>query len=293
MKIEDVVHKAYELSQTPDILLALEHELSRVLKEVAEQKLPQIESSIRRGFDKKDLFPFWSHYAPKQRGRNPIGDNIPSGDLGEKVVGLAILSGFLENLGSNSFLSPIGFPFGGDYRWITAIKGNPFVLHLDIKATGPRDNPNELVVPATQVTGYPDELTLEKGEFISVPLYVGAREPLHIIRPALSPIVPFKEKFIPQLTAFIKFVYRQESGAQLLDHLKIAIVPNGILLLSPSPYYKKYLQSTKKRKTPFNKGKDDEGRRSVAREGVRFRILLPWLSSLDREGWRVTTLSAQ
>lgn len=282
--------RSLAIQEDPSELINLEMALARILKKVAYNQMPLIKQAINAGF--QEMFPYWAHYTPRQRGRSPIGDNIPSGDLGEKVVGMAFVAGFLQLLGASSFLSPIGLPYGGDYRWITAINDTEVAIHLDIKATGPRDNPNELVVPANQVTGFPDIQNSGGAEvFVSVPLMVGAREPLQKVRPALSPLVPFKGRLIPQLTAFIKFVYTQRNGVQALDKLKIALVPNGILLLGPNPYYAKYLKSTARRKTPFNKGKDDAHRKSVVGEGLRFRILLDWLASLDPQQWRVTPIT--
>ncbi len=287
--IERAVQRAHELQKSPSELLVLERAAADALKNAALRQLPIIKAAIDGGFG--DLFPFWSQYAPRQRGRDPIGDNVPSGDLGEKVVGIALVAGLLQELGASTFVAPVGLPYGGDYRWIASINGVHVSMHIDIKSTGPRDNPNELVVPANQVTGFPDpDRCAATQSFVSVPLEVGAREPTSQVRPALSPLIPFRGELIPQLTAFVKFVYGQANGSQFLSALKLSVVPNGILLLGPEPYYVESLQRTPRRATPFNKGKDDAGRRAVVGDGARFRVLLDWLSSLDTGGWRVITI---
>ncbi len=282
--LSHVLKECERLHFNPAELINVEKRVALLIKEVAQSKYSLMEEAICYGFE--ELYPLWQYYAPKQRGKNPKGDNIPFGDAAEKIVGISLLAGLLEMLGTKGFLGPIGLPHGGDYRWVLAPEGEICVLHLDIKATGPRDNPKELVVSTNQVTGFPDlEETQRRSMFVSLPLKVGKskkKEPDDVY-PALPPLVPFRGKIIPQITTFVKVIYEQKEHSQQLSQLKIALVPNGILLLGPQPHYSEHLKVI-----PFRRGKDDKKRKDVAEGRARFRIPLDWLAKLDE--WRLSQL---
>ena len=277
-----------------DLLLDIEHEATSLLASVIKSKIGLISRHIDFGF--KELFPFWNRYIPRSRGRAPIGDNIPAGDLGEKVVGLSIFGGLIEAVGADNIYGVPSTPFGGDYRVIL----RKYILHIDIKSTGPRDDPLELVVPPNQVTGDGAVVAADSNSVSNNPIAVGAkRENCGHTNPTLTPLAPAlidgNIQFLPQLTLFAKFVYRQEGVGQPLDKITLATVPNGILLFDKdgiryylSDKYRVSIASSGIRArpcSPFNFGKDDRGRHTAAPNSFRFRIKLPWLKHLDR--WRV------
>ena len=107
--------------------------------------LPSAEN-IYKDFSERalKLVPFWKNYPPEQRGRQPIGNSTPWLELGEKTIGSNIIAKLSSRF--NDIIFP-GLPTGGDIRFAT---DNVYV-HLDIKLTGPNDNPNEVVVPPNQV----------------------------------------------------------------------------------------------------------------------------------------------
>jgi len=300
--IERILHQAEEWRENPDYLLKLEKEVANSITKVIRTKLPGIKEAFKSGFT--DLYPLWGKYEPKQRGKKPTGLYTPMGDLAEKVLGISFIAGFLEAYGTNAFLSPISLPYGGDYRWIAQVGDYKFALHADIKATGPNDNPDELVVPTNQITGFPKCIEKPSGFFVNEEIKIGAKKTDKVV-PTLPALITHRGEIIPQVTVFLKIVYRKENelpplfppdmnteGAKkkvhahdkvhILDRIKIAVFPNAILL---SGHYKRFLSAQGKRKTPFNMGKDDKKQRKDG--SMRFRVSLSWLQELDPEKWRV------
>jgi len=170
---------------------------------------------------------YWELYAPIQRGHKPRGEAYPWGEVGEKVIEGHLYSSLNEMFERISFP---GIPYGHDIRFSTE---NSFV-HIDVKSTGPTDNPNEVVSSPNQVTGngmisssgmiYNDEVDM-KGPRIT-----------RRFRPELAPFYLLDNKIIPVLTFYIKVVYDVISpGDQPLQYIELICVPNGIpLFVAPN-----------------------------------------------------------
>jgi len=292
--IEQYMRQRDFFLQNQALLFDMERDATNLLAFVISNKVGSIAKQIDFGF--KELYPFWKKYTPRPRGRAPVGDNIPSGDLGEKVVGLSIFGGLIEVVGAANIHGIPSTPFGGDYRIVL----KDYILHIDIKSTGPRDDPSEIVVPPNQITGDGAIISMADEAVSNNPIAVGAKEETcAYTNPTLTPLAPAligkDVKTIPQFTLFIKFVYGQKEGGQPLEKITLATVPNGLLLFDERGI--RYYLSDKYRvsitdsgiKTrpcsPFNFGKDDRGRHAAAPNAFRFRIKLPWLRHLDP--WRV------
>lgn len=322
--IERILHQAEEWRENPNYLLELEKEAASSITEVIRTKLPGIKEAFKSGFT--DLYPLWGRYEPKQRGKKPTGLYTPMGDLAEKVLGISFIAGFLEAYGTNAFLSPISLPYGGDYRWIAQVGNYKFALHVDIKATGPNDNPDELVVPTNQITGFPKHIEELSGCVINETIKIGARKAVEVV-PTLPALITYKSDIIPQVTVFLKIVYRKEgegghqekskSGLPLLfppDQTKITSENNSVegIMNSEDAGEKTHdrihvLDRVKMAVFPnaillsghykgFLSGQG--GRATPFNMGkdaheeredgnMRFRISLSWLQNLDPEKWRV------
>jgi hypothetical protein len=205
-------------------LEALEQSIFKILL----KGLCDIAPAIKRDFDlAMDLRPFWEKYAPLQRGHKPRGEAFPWGEVGEKVI-----EGYLySNLGSlfGEIRFP-GLPYGHDVRFLT---GNAFV-QVDIKSTGPTDNPDEVVSSPNQVTGdglYVGGLTTNTAQTVQ-----GKRKTI-AFRPELSPFVVLSSKVYPVVTYYIKVAYLVlGKGDQPLHSLELVCVPNGLLMFDGPKY---------------------------------------------------------
>ena len=105
--------------------------------------VPEIEKEFKAA---PDYLPFWLNYAPRQRGRAPVGDAVPWGEVGEKLILATLAEGVAQQYPGVRYPA---LPFGGDFRFAT----DQVLLHLDVKMTGPRDNPDEIVASPNQVSG--------------------------------------------------------------------------------------------------------------------------------------------
>ena len=54
--------------------------------------VPEIEKEFKAA---PDYLPFWLNYAPRQRGRAPVGDAVPWGEVGEKLILATLAEGCL------------------------------------------------------------------------------------------------------------------------------------------------------------------------------------------------------
>jgi hypothetical protein len=230
--------------------------------------LPTAEN-IRLDFSTRpfELLPFWINYPPEQRGRAFSGKSIPWLELGEKTIGSNLIKEL--SLRFRDIIFP-GLPTGGDIRFLT---GNVFI-HLDIKLTGPTDNPNEVVVPPNQVSG--DGKHWKKG-------VINSTFPLNRVRggllnynfqPKLPPFYILDGKSFLCLTFFLDAIYGVESfGNHPLEYFELSCVPNGLIMFDGPRYCD----------TPglFIAGKDDN---TKAESTKRIRVRLKPLSTIN--GWR-------
>lgn len=179
--------------------------------------------NIKSDFDKViDLKDFWIRYAPKQRGHKPRGTSLPWGEVGEKV-----LDAYLYKIITSQFqkLNFVGLPYGHDIRFLSEYA----FIHLDIKSTGPNDNPNEVVASPNQVSG--DGFLLDKDGVANSKVLVNGLRKTMEFQPELPPFYIIDGQVYPTLTFYLKCVYKVITpGNQPLDYLELICVPNGLLM---------------------------------------------------------------
>ncbi len=218
------VAKAQLLKNNSEDLLLLEQQVTSILSKYLFNEY----SNIKQDFDSAWLsFPFWKVYAPIQRGHMPRGEAYPWGEVGEKVLE-GHLYASLKSLFPNIRFP--GIPYGHDIRFLT----NDAFIHIDVKSTGPTDNPNEVVSSPNQVTG--NGIFTPEGIINSEVDMAGARI-TRSFRPELPPFYLINERIIPVLTFYIKVVYSVHTlGNQPLEYIELVCVPNGLPFFE-SPNY--------------------------------------------------------
>ncbi|WP_045424582.1 BglI family type II restriction endonuclease [Vibrio jasicida] len=228
-------------------------------------------SNIKRDFDKAFNFkPFWSAYAPVQRGHKPRGEAFPWGEVGEKVV-----EGYLYSLLPQIFngVAFPGIPYGHDIRFSTS----DAFIHIDAKSTGPTDDLNEVVSSPNQVTG--DGAMFNGGEVRNNVTQMRGARVTRDFQPELAPFVIDNGIIKPVLTYYLKIAYTVSApGNQPLWYLELICVPNGLILLAEDG--PRLISNVQGMLTP---GKDEQ---HVARK--RTRIKLGPLSQLGQ--WRCTKI---
>src|SRR5258708_7909202 len=187
-----------------------------------------VASQLEIDFGKANsLRPFWSHYAPKQRGRAPTGSSSPWSEVGEK----SLSSNLIRAIGNaNDGISFPGLPFGGDVRFATP----DAFIHFGIKLTGPNDRPDEVVAPPQQVSG--DGAEWDGAVINNRWLVKGSRAKMPF-QPKLPPFYVLDGAVQICLTYFLKAVYIVQSfGIQPLHYMEIICVPNGLLMFDGPRY---------------------------------------------------------
>jgi len=247
------------------------HKLIELERSIADKFLKILVSNaaeIKADFDEATyLKPFWVKYAPVQRGHKPRGEAFPWGEVGEKV-----LEGYLYSKAQTEFddVRFIGVPYGHDVRFSTS----EAFIHIDIKATGPTDNIDEVVSSPNQVTG--DGVLDADGVMSNSPFKVKGLRKIMDFNPELAPFVLYKGKVLPVITFYLKVVYAVvKKGNQPLEHLELICVPNGLLMFDGPNY-----SSIDKLFTP---GKDE-----VHVKRKRTRIKLDPLASIEK--WRCSKI---
>lgn len=225
----------------PDQLIALECYLTDVVNGCILEHYEEIERDYNEA---SYLHAFWANYPPENRGRAPVGDQIPWIEVGEHAVGHK-----LSRLLSDEFsVAEVGLPSGADNRFVlySDVIGritNGFTdcafVFLDIKSVGPRDNFDHTVISPYQVSGDgiwegPDE------DLANSPMNAAGRRVSHVFYPAIAPIYALSNGDVaPAVHLFVKPVYSMLSGmhrGQPLESIKNICVPNG-LLLTENPGY--------------------------------------------------------
>lgn len=244
-------------------------------------------AECKRDYDEANYMqPFWANYPPDDRGRAPVGDQVPWIEVGEHAIGHKLC----RLISNNYNISEKGLPSGADNRFTISspqiakiCKGytDTAFVFLDIKSVGPRDDFNHTVISPYQVSGdgcwdnISDNMTnstmLAQGKQVSHPFY-----------PAIAPVYVFSSKTIaPTIHLFVKPIYEmlnmQGTGlsGQPLKSIKNICVPNG-LLLTKSPNYLAKFQGL------FFPGKDDKGKSAMK---VRCRVSFEILHKIA--DWRV------
>lgn len=236
-------------------------------QEVLVQVLTDDANLFKHDFDAAgELRPFWLNYPQVQRGRGAIGDGCPWGDLGEHTILPRVLLGMRDRLAAVGFA---GIPSGADLRFLT----DDAFLHIDVKLTGPRDNPDEVVVPPQQVSG-DGALWNDEGGFHNTPVQIVGQRASMMFYPNLPPFYVIDGKVKVCLSYFVEVVYDvRDFGDQPLLHLEAICVPNGLLMWEGPKYGQTPLL--------FIPGKDDKTTPDLRR---RARIRLDPLASIG--SWR-------
>lgn len=231
-------------------------ELERRYMELLNSAVLKAAPSIFKDFDQVvELYPFWANYPPEQRGRQPKGDAIPWGDMGEKVIHGSVIKAILEILPGVEFP---GLPLGGDIRFAT----KEAIIHFDLKLTGPRDNPDEVVASPHQISG--DGAYWLGDGFLNSSVVVQGQRATMPFQPTLPPFYVLDGTVRVCLTYFLKAVYTLVArGHQPLTVLELACVPNGLLSFD-GPKYGNYPDL-------FIPGKDDKTT-PVRRRRTRVRL---------------------
>ncbi|MGN0706714.1 MAG: BglI family type II restriction endonuclease [Faecalibacterium sp.] len=271
----------------PDALIQIEHYICCLTNDIINTNYLEIEHDYNEA---TYLNALWANYPPDDRGRLPIGDQIPWIEVGEQSVGHK-LSRFISR---NYKISEVGLPSGADNRFvlysddilhITNGLTNCAFVHLDIKSVGPRDNFDHTVISPYQVSGdgiwaHPNQNLKNStmtafGKRVSHPFY-----------PAISPIYPLTNGDIaPTIHLFVKPVYRMlsmssdDKKGQPLDSVKSICVPNGLLLTCNPNYLSSYPGL-------FFPGKDD---RNKDFHKTRVRVSFSILQQIA--DWRVCEFS--
>ena len=274
--------------QNPNKLIFLEEFIRNAVKNVIEVNKDEI---IRDYNEASFLQPFWGNYPPEDRGRQPVGDQIPWIEVGEHSVGHKIS----RLLSSQFSIREVGLPSGSDDRYVLtdSIIGelsdftNSVMLFIDVKSVGPRDDAEHIVVSPYQVSG--DGIWNCVNEKLqNSPMRATGARASHDFFPAVSPIYILSDGTIcPTIHIFIKPVYKMMNqqnptrSGQPLSKIRIITVPNGLLLtLNPN-----YLRSNP---TLIFPGKDDKGKDP---KKLRCRVSFDILNRIN--AWRVSTINCE
>lgn len=233
------------------------------------------------------LHPFWANYPPENRGRSPVGDQIPWIEVGEHAIGHKLN----RILAQDHRIREIGIPSGADNRFIlesdeisriTNGFTNSVMVFLDIKSVGPRDDFEHTVISPYQVSGnglWDDP----RGSMTNTPMRATGNRASHPFYPAITPIYVLSDGTVaPTIHIFVKPVYQMLNlnapprTGQPLRHIRVVCVPNG-LLLTVNPNYLDAWPGL------FFPGKDDHTKPPAK---VRCRVSFEILSRIAP--WRVT-----
>ena len=241
---------------------------------------------IKRDYDEASyLYSFWKNYPPEDRGRAPKGDQYPWIEVGEQVFGNKLHRHFNANFS----VKDSGLPSGADDRCIISSERIRQILgitdsvwvFIDIKSAGPRDDFDHAVMSPYQISGSGNWVNTEDG-ISNKPIKAKGRLVTHDFYCSISPIYVLSDGTVaPLLTFVIKPVYRmlkdenEKTIGQPLDKIKLASIPNGILLTQNPNYNRKYPGL-------FFPGKDDS---SKDKKKMRARISFSLLR--DIADWRI------
>lgn len=230
------------------------------------------------------LYSFWKNYPPLDRGRSPIGDQYPWIEVGEQVFGNKLSRYFAANFG----VKDAGLPSGSDDRCIISSERIKQILgytdsvwvFIDIKSAGPRDDFNHAVMSPYQISGSGVWRNISDG-VRNEPIKATGKIVSHDFLCSLSPIYVLSDGTVAPLVTFaIKPVYSMacENGTNIgqpLSKIKVASIPNGLLLTQNPNYMENYPHL-------FFPGKDDK---SKDLRKIRARVSFDILKEIA--SWRV------
>lgn len=248
---------------------------------------------IKRDYDEASyLYSFWKNYPPLDRGRAPKGDQYPWIEVGEQVFGNKLQRYFNANFS----VKDSGLPSGADDRCIISCERIRQILgftdsvwvFIDIKTEGPRDESDHAVMSPYQISGSGEWDNVVDG-MKNKPIKAKGQRAFHNFYCSLSPIYVLSDGTVaPLLTFAIKPVYEmvKESGSektigQPLAKIKLASIPNGILLTKNPNYNKKYPGL-------FYPGKDDKKKDA---KKTRARISFALLREIA--DWRIKEIEVK
>lgn len=269
----------------PDELIDIEHYITSIVNDCL---FNNYEEFARDYNEASYLNPFWSNYPPDDRGRAPVGDQVPWIEVGEHAVGHKLS----RLLSINYDISEVGLPSGADNRFIlwsddileiTRGFTDCAFIFLDIKSVGPRDNFDHTVISPYQVSG--DGLwERQDGNLINSTMTAYGVRVSHNFYPAISPIYTLSNGCVaPTIHLFVKPVYSMLAGThcgQPLEIIKNICVPNGLLLTQNPNYLRQYPNL-------FFPGKDDKGKDP---RKIRVRVSFSLLHQIAH--WRVQQINA-
>lgn len=267
-------------TKSPSNLIEIEHFVMNEIVHFINLHLPE----IKRDYDEASyLYSFWKNYPPLDRGRSPKGDQYPWIEVGEQVFGNKLSRYFASNFS----VKDSGLPSGSDDRCIIASERIRQILSItdsvwvfvDIKSAGPRDNFEHAVMSPYQISGSGEWRSVESG-IENSPIPAQGKRATHNFMCSLSPVYVLSDKTIAPLSTFaIKPVYGMlKEGGQPLMQIKIASIPNGLLLTKNPDYLSSH-------KGLFFPGKDDKEKDL---RKLRARIDFSILKLIDE--WRVQVI---
>ena len=290
-KYQDLQYAAYHkalqfFNEHPEKLVAIERFVTNEILHFVDLHLPEI---VRDYNEASYLYPFWKNYIPLERGRKPVGDQIPWIEVGEQIFGNKLSRYFNANFS----VKDSGLPSGSDDRCIISserIKGilditDSVWVFIDIKSVGPRDDYNHAVMSPYQISGSGDWEVIDDG-VRNQPIVATGKKTSHNFLCSLSPVYVLSDGTVAPLVTFaIKPVYDmvkngKDTEGQPLKIIKVASIPNGLLLTSNPNYLKQYPGL-------FFPGKDDK--RKDPRK-LRARVSFDCLKQLD--SWRITEITS-
>lgn len=268
----------------PDKLINLEHFVMNEILHFVDLNLPELVQDYNEA---SYLHPFWKNYPPLDRGRSPIGNQIPWIEVGEKVFGNKLSRYFA----SNFQVKDSGLPSGADNRCIISSARIKQILgfsdsawvFIDIKSAGPKDDYNHAVMSPYQVSGSGKWDKIKDGMKNDPMIAYGSRA-IHPFLCSLSPLYVLSNGTVAPLVTFaIKPVYsmilnKRKNAGQPLSKIKIASIPNGLLLTKSPNYLKQYPGL-------FFPGKDDKSKDPAK---ARARVSFDILEEID--SWRISEI---
>jgi len=277
-----------ELIKHPEILIELEKYITDICSSIL---IDEYQEFLEDYNEASYTHAFWENYPPEDRGRSPVGDQVPWIEVGEQSIGHKLCRLIAEDF---SLREP-GLPSGADNRFLLAsneidkiTKGltDSVMVFLDIKSVGARDDFEHTVISHNQVSGdgrweRPDE-ALTNTHVMAL-----GRIAKHPFYPAISPIYVFYSGLVtPTIHIFIKPVYKMLSldntgiFGQPLSAVRVICVPNGLLLTVNPNYLSNYPGL-------FFPGKDDKKKTATK---LRCRVSFELLKEIA--DWRVQNIDS-